>query len=165
MSITITQSANWRDAARAELQDKFVAELNQVAEFTKQEQEAAAGKAAAIQRARDLLNAARALGIPLDDDGAATPDDPEEPQEGGAVTAREIILDELQEKPGMKAAELKKAIERRLGREVHYKTPGMTLYRLANDGLVRREGHRWFALRGDQQRATVETEKELPLMK
>lgn len=163
MSVSINLNANWREAARDELQGKFVEMINEVAELARQEQAVAAAKAAAVQRGRDLLNAARALGISLDAEGDPTTDEPDDEKDAGGVTARDVIMDELTAQPGMKAAELKLAIEKRLGRKIHYKTPGMTLYRLANDGLVRREGHRWFVLKGDQRRELSQTEKELLL--
>lgn len=59
---------------------------------------------------------------------------------------KDVALEKLKEaypKP-LKAAQLKEAVERQLGRTVHPKTPGMSLYRLAQDKLVRREGHKWY---------------------
>lgn len=45
---------------------------------------------------------------------------------------------------GAKAAPLREAYARAYGIDIHEKTVGMTLYRMANDGLVRRDGHTWF---------------------
>ncbi len=45
---------------------------------------------------------------------------------------------------GSKAAPLREAYARAFGVEIHEKTVGMTLYRMANEGTVRREGHTWF---------------------
>jgi hypothetical protein len=106
----------------------------------------------------------RARGIPLitaTEQTTAPPEPPPTPpdergQEGspgaqteteqGSSTVREIILEELKKasESGRKAAELRDVVSRALGRAVHEKTAGMTLYRLSQDGLVSRKGHTWF---------------------
>ena len=57
-----------------------------------------------------------------------------------------MVLDRLKEAgtSGSKAAPIRAYIEGVLGREIHEKTVGMTLYRLLKRGAVRREGHTWF---------------------
>lgn len=45
---------------------------------------------------------------------------------------------------GAKAAPLREQFEKAYGEVIHEKTVGMTLYRLSQDGLVRRDGHTWF---------------------
>jgi hypothetical protein len=59
---------------------------------------------------------------------------------------REIVLDRLRGAgaEGKRASAIQKYIERVYGAELHQKTVGMTLYRLAQEGLVRREGRTWF---------------------
>jgi hypothetical protein len=59
---------------------------------------------------------------------------------------REIILDRLRVAgdKGSKAAPIRDYIEHTYGEVVHEKTVGMTLYRLQNLKLVRRDGHTWF---------------------
>jgi hypothetical protein len=44
----------------------------------------------------------------------------------------------------LKALDVQRAAEAELGRSFHWKTAGMTLYRLKQDGLVRRSGQNWF---------------------
>jgi hypothetical protein len=63
-----------------------------------------------------------------------------------AKTIREISLDRLVAAggSGTKAAAIREFYERTYGKPIHEKTVGMTLYRLQNDGLVRRDGHTWF---------------------
>ena len=46
---------------------------------------------------------------------------------------------------GTRAPELREHLKSDYGIETHEKTPGMTLYRLSKEGLVRREGRLWFA--------------------
>lgn len=54
--------------------------------------------------------------------------------------------------PGpMKAKEIQEAIQAHTGRAYHWKTAGMTLYRLAQDCLVRRVGHKWYYLPEDER--------------
>ena len=59
---------------------------------------------------------------------------------------RSIVLDQLNAAgpEGVKAADLRAYIERTFGDPIHEKTVGMTLYRLSQDGAVRRDGHTWF---------------------
>jgi len=59
---------------------------------------------------------------------------------------REIVLDRLKTagKEGTSAAALRRYIERVYNTEIHEKTAGMTLYRLAQDGKVQRKGRTWF---------------------
>lgn len=68
-----------------------------------------------------------------------------ESEQTGA-TARDIVLEELRKAgdAGRKAADLRQVITRAIGREIHEKTAGMTLYRLSRDKLVRRVGRTWF---------------------
>lgn len=64
----------------------------------------------------------------------------------GELTIRQAVLDQLRMagKKGLKARALRRVIENMVGRQLHYKTIGMTLYRLATKGYVRREGIVWF---------------------
>ena len=59
---------------------------------------------------------------------------------------RDMVLEQLKlaGKRGMKATPLRGMIESLLGRRLHDKTIGMTLYRLSKDGSVRRDGIDWY---------------------
>ncbi len=59
---------------------------------------------------------------------------------------RDVVLEQLGVAgiAGAKAATIREYIERTFGDIIHEKTVGMTLYRLAKEGLVRRDGHNWF---------------------
>jgi hypothetical protein len=63
-------------------------------------------------------------------------------------TVRDQVLALLNEagSAGTTATALRKAIEASRDDPLHYKTVGMTLYRLSQDGLARREGRTWFAV-------------------
>lgn len=58
----------------------------------------------------------------------------------------DVVLDRLKAagSKGTKAAPIQSYIENTYGKKIHDKTVGMTLYRLAKDELVRRDGHTWF---------------------
>jgi hypothetical protein len=64
----------------------------------------------------------------------------------GETTIREAVLEQLKMagEKGAKASSIRRVIESMIGRQLHYKTVGMTLYRLSERGLVRREGYFWF---------------------
>ncbi len=61
-------------------------------------------------------------------------------------TIRDIVLEYLKaaKDAGIKAAEAREYVEALRHSKIHEKTVGMTLYRLSNDGLARREGRTWF---------------------
>lgn len=61
-------------------------------------------------------------------------------------TIREIALMRLREagETGSKARAIREYIQATYGVECHEKTVGMTLYRLQQDRMVRRDGHIWF---------------------
>jgi len=65
---------------------------------------------------------------------------------GGEITIREAVLDQLKMAGdnGVKAARIRRVIENMIGRQLHFKTIGMTLYRLSEKGLARRDGYVWF---------------------
>lgn len=67
----------------------------------------------------------------------------------GDQTIREAVLEHLRAAGprGMKARAIRELIEKKLGRELHYKTVGMTLYRLSERGLAHREGYTWYITR------------------
>jgi hypothetical protein len=71
---------------------------------------------------------------------------PEQPSAEGTV--REAALERLSSagEDGTTAASIRDYIEEKRGEKLHYKTVGMTLYRLKEDGLARREGRTWFAV-------------------
>jgi len=61
-------------------------------------------------------------------------------------TLRQIVLDQLQSagREGLKAAPIRAHAKQILERDFHVKAVGMTLNRLAKQGLARRKGHVWF---------------------
>lgn len=61
-------------------------------------------------------------------------------------TIRELAQVMLADSPnGMSSEELRAAAEKKFNRRFHYKSAGVALYRLANEGLAKRDGHVWFA--------------------
>lgn len=51
----------------------------------------------------------------------------------------------------LKARHVGTDAERIMGKKLHPKSPGMTLYRLAEAGLARREGHNWYWVPPEQR--------------
>jgi hypothetical protein len=64
----------------------------------------------------------------------------------GDLTIRTLVLDFLKRAgdEGAKSSQMRQFIERATGRKLHDKTIGMTLYRLAERGLARRQGFVWY---------------------
>jgi hypothetical protein len=64
------------------------------------------------------------------------------------VSVREVVIAELLAAgpKGARAALIRQKVEAATGRKLHYKTIGMTLYRLSEKGLVRRNGLTWFGV-------------------
>jgi hypothetical protein len=62
------------------------------------------------------------------------------------VSIRDIVLERLRlaGSDGVKASEITAHLNSVRPQKVHEKTSGMTLYRLSQDGLARREGRTWF---------------------
>jgi len=61
-------------------------------------------------------------------------------------TVRELVLEQLKAvgAKGTTSTALREYIESARNTKLHYKTVGMTLYRLSKDGLVSRHGRTWF---------------------
>lgn len=61
-------------------------------------------------------------------------------------TIRELVLSLLQGAgtKGSKAGPIRRTVEAALNRQIHYKTIGMTLYRLSQENLAHRDGFTWF---------------------
>jgi hypothetical protein len=75
------------------------------------------------------------------------------PDEQPSARVQDLILERLGVvfPAGSKAAPIREYVEKRLGRSVHSKTVGMTLYRLLNKQLVSRKGHTWFFVPQDAE--------------
>ncbi len=65
----------------------------------------------------------------------------------GNATVSPLVLQHLRAAypDGMKVSKLRPLVEADSGQTYHPKTMGMTLYRLQQQGTVRREGRMWFA--------------------
>lgn len=137
---------DWREGARAEYREKRAALVKNVASAVKAEARAVQRRTEYEQQLADLDAGARAFGLEVDPAGQPSPE-PKPPHDDGQVPVKDIVLRALarQHPLPLRAKALRAIIEAELGRAVHYKTPGMTLYRLAENRLVRREGLDWYA--------------------
>jgi hypothetical protein len=81
-----------------------------------------------------------------------TPPTPHTEQQSHA-RVQDLILERLAVvfPVGSKAAPVREYVEKKLGRPIHSKTVGMTLYRLLNKQLVSRKGHTWFFVPQDAE--------------
>lgn len=134
---------DWRAAARAEYAHKRVELGKRVAAAAKAEEKAKKRREEAEAEMRDLEAGARAFGLTVDDAASQSVTAPEPSADG--PSAKQIIVNALTMAypNGVKAAQLRAIVERELGRPVHYKTAGMTLYRLKDAGEVERDGILW----------------------
>lgn len=78
--------------------------------------------------------------------GAAIASLPEPAEQLPMPRIRDIVLERLKEagQNGTRAAPIRDHIKEKYAREIHEKTVGMTLYRLAKDKLAHRVGITWF---------------------
>ena len=80
-------------------------------------------------------------------------------------TLRKLVLDQLRSagREGSKAAPIRTHARQVLERDFHVKAVGMTLSRLAKQGLARRKGHIWFAAGRSFETREGGEEKPIPL--
>jgi hypothetical protein len=80
-------------------------------------------------------------------------------------TLRQIVLDQLRlaGREGSKAATIRAYATQILERDFHDKAVGMTLNRLATEGLARRKGHVWFPLGRSFETREGRKEESIPL--
>jgi hypothetical protein len=156
----MAEQSDWKSYAAAEYRSKREAALKKAALCAKAVERASARHAEAEQEVRDLDAGARVFGLDVVAVSAggevvaieakATPVTGEiptpAPAPAGGASARDIVLTALKEvaPQPLKAQQLRTIIETQLGRPVHYKTSGMTLYRLAEAKLVHRRGTDWY---------------------
>jgi hypothetical protein len=79
-------------------------------------------------------------------------------------TLRKLVLDQLRlaGREGSKAAPIRTLAKQILERDFHAKAVGMTLRRLAKQGLARRKGHVWFAVGRGFEAGEGREEKPIP---
>jgi hypothetical protein len=145
----MSEAVDWRTPATLEYRAKRADLQKRLSAAARAEQRAAERRADLETQLNDLDAGARAFGL----ETSSVPETAAPPSggigaavEGGSPLVREIIMSALEAAypKGLRAKQLKAIIEQRLGREIHYKTPGMTLYRLETSQDVRREGYDWF---------------------
>jgi hypothetical protein len=149
---------DWRKEAAAEYVDRRAALVRDQTQAVRALERARAKVDALTVELDDLDKSARVFGLDVieayepvhtddEDDGAI----PEDGTTGPLI--RDIILDALRNAypEPLRVSQLKPLAERVIGRPVHFKTPGMTLYRLSKDGLVTRDGRDWYFKPSEQQ--------------
>jgi hypothetical protein len=144
----MAQSEDWRVAAAAEYAERRNALMKERNETARLILQAQADLAVLDEEIGELDTSAKVFGLTLPDNAV------QPPKTVGVMTFRDtppaqfkdLALDLLRDaSPApLKAKEIHQAVEARTGRTYHWKTAGMTLYRLSQDGLVKRVGHKWF---------------------
>lgn len=162
---------NWRAAAAAEYAERRAALLKQRDAYRSRMARLQA-KATGVENDLAALDAgARVFGLEvqeqeparglfasdpaLQDRGAGTP----EPRGSGQFKDLALQFLSSQYPRRFRAPEVQAHIEAALGRQFHWKTAGMTLYRLKTEGRVSREGQLWFYVPPDEQDAARERER------
>ncbi len=147
MTVTISHN-DWKQAAADELRGQLDTCVQTIKDCDDQARILEERRDHASERAAEIKAAARTLGIDLMPfELTPTEEAPISPAvQGSSPSAADIILEALSEtypKP-LRSADFRRIIQERIGRAVHEKTPGMSLYRLSKAGKVRREGVDWF---------------------
>lgn len=151
--------------------EKIARVLNDFSATTNEIERLEQKKIALGQEVNDLTTAAKVFNIDLDTEfsrwaaekaaveTAAAPDGQTvlpAPQisQMRSRTVKELVLEAAQKAypQPIRAAEARKQIEAQ-GMKTHEKTVGMTMYRLLQDGKLRREGWNWFFVPEDQRQA------------
>jgi hypothetical protein len=103
----------------------------------------------------ELERSAKVLGIPFDDVAEAVAPRLRRgaPQERGEKAFKDVALSALAYvfPASLRAKQIQEHVQKELDREFHPKTAGMTLYRLSQDNLVRREEADWFFVPEDER--------------
>jgi hypothetical protein len=96
------------------------------------------------EQEEDSTESTTAAAAEVDDSASTSPEGDETETTGTRV--RDLVLAELAALGGTGelASVLRARVERKLGRSLHQKTIGMTLYRLSKENLTRRNGRMWF---------------------
>jgi len=139
---------DWRREASAEYVEKRGRLLDEKEGLAESVTRAQQRMKAIDEEVENLDRGAKAFGLSL---AAAWPKGPDAiaeppPVEGGGELIKDIILDLLRDAypQSLKARQIKERLEAKIGRSVHEKTPGMTLYRLSKERKVRRAGRDWY---------------------
>lgn len=144
------EAGNWRIAAAVEYtaqRNALLRQLDQAASRLARVREKVAVLEAEIA---SLDAAAKAFGLQVSPESPTLFDKPmghhgQAPTEAGGQF-KDVALDLLREAypSSLKASQIQARVQAKLNRTFHWKTAGMTLYRLKQDGHVKREGQNWF---------------------
>lgn len=167
-----SSASNWREAAAAEYAERRAALVRQRerdAKTVANLQKKIAERDAEIS---DLDRGAKVFGLPVPDEGSFFPELVNAAQQAVAQfkdtgrsgqrqfkdVAVELLAHAYPEP--LKAAEIQEGVQRELGRSFHWKTAGMTLFRLKKDFQVSRHGQNWFFVPPEQRAALRAAEAE-----
>jgi len=167
MTLRIDHKTNWREAATAEYVERRGA-LSRKRERAEKTLASLQRKVAALEaEIAELDRGAKVFGLSVPEaDGrplfTVYPDTPAPPPAVQSGQFKDLALAYLADAypTAKKALDVQKFVEATLGRSFHWKTAGMTLYRLKNEYKVRREGHQYWAFVPEDQREALRLQEE-----
>jgi hypothetical protein len=157
---------DWRIDAYEEYLEKRAILVSAYNDVQRQRRHLDAVEAGIVQQVNDLDNAAQVFGLggaeaDIDSDGPTFFD---APAQDGQVGFKELAIEFVAAvfpQPA-RAAQVRDYVERKLKRSFHEKTAGMTLYRLSQEGIVRREGKGdWYFVPPDRRNSPAPQGKPL----
>lgn len=165
MTITITKGGDWRAAAAAEYAERRAALARKRDKALKGAANLQKKAAEADEEISDLDRGAKAFGLPLADDATLHAANVSRAAgNAGAHDSRQfkdVALEYLATAypASLKAVDVQDLVQAALGRSFHWKTAGMTLYRLKNEHKVQRSGQNWTFVPEDQRAALKAAEE------
>lgn len=147
------ERADWRRHAAEEISVRR-AEMRRQLEAAERALDRAMSRVSQVRKEiGDLEAGARVLGLDIVASDAVSASVSEVSSSGAASVppVKDIVINLLSDAypSAMRTREIKAKIEQIIGRTIHEKTPGMTLYRLSEEGKVRRQGRDWYLVPQD----------------
>lgn len=160
---------NWRQRAAEELNTELLSlmaehsALLEKSEALQKEADTLRKEAdTKLARAKEIEISASSIGISLSLSDLAIVQPAKQPTPARSGKFKELALEILKRAypNSMRASDLGAQIEQATGATFHEKTAGMTLYRLAQDGVARRKGWNWFYVPEAERKVVVGREAD-----
>lgn len=153
--MTDTKHPDWRSDAVADYRQRRVTLIHEYGHMSEQVDDLQVRvnglldqMGSLVDKMKELDDAARVFGLDINVQELPEPERAfmatPSPKRGRLFKDVALEMLEMAYPNPLKAAQVKAEVEKELDTTFHQKTAGMTLYRLAKTGKVRREGHKWF---------------------
>jgi len=163
------EQPDWREAATLELTSKRDELLRNRAKAKRAIERMTVRLGEIDTELEDLSRGAKALGLQMDlaelpaSEAMREPSEQKARRQGSAPQFKDVALEYLAQvyPEARRATEIQDHVQKVLRREFHWKTAGMTLYRLKEGRKVDRVGQQWFFVPESERekRATEEEER------